>query len=118
MSTTAPDPENESAVTANDASAAEPEEVFVVEETVRVERSVRYGRVVVGTAILGALVATFLTLAFPVASKEYTLGQVVGFMALVGAAIGLALGAVLSLILTRVARRQQGTAVAKHSDVG
>lgn len=88
------------------------------EQKVRIQRSVRFGRVIIGTAVLGALVATFITLLFPVNEAEYTLGQVVGFMALVGAAIGLALGAVFALVLNRIAGKQQGTAIAKHDDVG
>lgn len=93
-------------------------EVSVVEERVEVVRSVRFGRVIIGTALLGVFVATVLTLSFPVASQDYTLGQVVGFMALIGAAVGLALGSGLALVLNRAVSKKRGTAVAKHSDVG
>jgi hypothetical protein len=97
----------------------EPEtEVSIIEERVEVVRSVRFGRVIIGGAVVGAVIATALTLSFPVASQDYTLGQVTGFMALVGAAIGLALGSVLALILNRAVSNRRGTAVAKHSDVG
>jgi hypothetical protein len=97
----------------------EPEtEVSIVEERVEVVRSVRFGRVIIGGAIVGAVIATALTLSFPVASQDYTLGQVTGFMALVGATLGLALGSVLALILNRAVSNRRGTAVAKHSDVG
>lgn len=108
---------SESNAASEEAVPAEPQ-VTVVEETVGVVRSVRFGRIIIGTAIVGAVIAALYTLSFPVLSVDYTMGQVVGFMALIGAAIGLALGSVLSLILSRVAAKRQGTAVAKRSDVG
>lgn len=95
-----------------------PETVVESEQPVRVQRSVRFGRVIIGTAVLGALVATVLTLLFPVNEAEYTLTQIVGFMALVGGTVGLAVGSILALILNRIAGKQQGTAIAKRSDVG
>lgn len=88
------------------------------EQPVRLQRSVRFGRVIVGTAVLGVVIAVFLTMLFPVNEAEYTLIQIVGFMALVGAAIGLAVGAILALVLNRIAGKQQGTAIAKRRDVG
>lgn len=95
-----------------------PEHVSVVEENVRIERSVRYGRVIVGMALLGAVVAAIFTLSFPVASKDYTMAQVVGLMMLIGAGAGLAVGSLLALILAASASKRRGTAVAKRSDVG
>jgi len=92
-------------------------EVTVVEQSVRVVRSVRFGRVIVSGAVFGAVVAALLTLAFPVASANYTLGQAVGFMALIGAGIGLALGSIFALVLNRAVTNRTGTAVAKRSDV-
>lgn len=97
--------------------AAEPT-VSVTEEQVEVIRSVRFGRVIVGGAVLGAVIAALVTLSFPVASQDYTMAQIVGFMSLIGAGIGLALGGALSLILARVAAKRHGIAVAKRSDVG
>ncbi|WP_440311994.1 hypothetical protein [Leucobacter chromiireducens] len=85
---------------------------------VTLQRSVRYGRVLVGTAALGAIIAMLLVLVFPVAEKaDYTLGQAVGFMAVIGAAIGLGIGALLSLVLGVIARRSRGSGVAIQSDV-
>lgn len=92
--------------------------VVVAEETVEVVRSVRFGRVIIGGAVLGAVLATLITLSFPVLSTDYTMGQAVGFIALIGAGIGLAVGSALALILARVAAKRHGTAVAKRSDVG
>lgn len=103
-----------------------PAEGFVaepVETRSRVEvglvRSVRYGRVIVVFAALGAVVAGVAALFFPVAEDaDYELGQVVGLMVVVGGAIGLSVGAILSLLLGLVARRKRGEALAVHTDVG
>ena len=93
----------------------------IVEETARevtLQRSVRVGRVVVGAAIAGALIAALVALLFPVEEgAEYTLGQVTGFASLIGAAIGLAVGGILVMVLGAVAKRQHGTGVAIQSDV-
>lgn len=93
----------------------------VIEETrqeVSLQRSVRYGRVLVVAAALGAVVAALLCLLFPIAEDaEYTMGQVVGFMALIGAAVGLGLGGLLSVALGLAARRRQGSGVAIQTDV-
>jgi len=97
--------------------AAEPE---VVETEVRVmlQRSVRYGPVLVGFAVLGALAGVVACLLFPIAGDaEYTMAQVAGFMAMIGGAIGLLVGGVLALILTLVAKRRRGTGVAIQADV-
>ncbi|WP_125098721.1 hypothetical protein [Leucobacter chromiireducens] len=117
-------PEAEAPVAAEPevAAAAEPEiaEPTVVEASreVTLQRSVRYGRVLVGTAALGALIAMLLVLVFPIAEKaDYTLGQAIGFMAVIGAAIGLGVGALLSLVLGAIARRSRGSGVAIQSDV-
>lgn len=107
-------------MSSNESTDSQPEtdaEVTVVEQSVQVVRSVRFGRVIISGAVFGAVVAVLLTLAFPVASVDYTLGQAVGFMALIGAGIGLALGAIFALILNRAVANRSGTAVAKRSDV-
>lgn len=96
------------------------EEPQVEESKVEVtlQRSVRVGRVIVGAAILGALVAALLTLFFPIDEKaDYTMGQVMGFMALIGAAIGLGVGGLIALMLGAAAKRRRGTGVAIQSDV-
>ena len=99
--------------------AAEPAPVIEeAEREVTLQRSVRVGRVVIGTAIAGALIAALLSLMFPVEEgAEYTLGEVTGFAALIGAAIGLGLGGLLVIVLSAVAKRQRGTGVAIQSDV-
>lgn len=116
--------ENASDAAVTDAGLEEPGEApaepVVVSETreVTLQRSVRYGRVIIGTTVLAAMLAMLGALLFPVTEgADYTLGQAVGFMALIGAAIGLGLGGVLALILGAVARRSRGSGVAIQSDV-
>ncbi|MBK0417831.1 hypothetical protein JD276_02120 [Leucobacter sp. CSA1] len=93
----------------------------VIEETelqVGLQRSVRYSRVILGGAVVGALIAALISLLFPIEEgAEYTMGQVVGFMLLIGAALGLAVGGVFSLILGMIAKRQRGTGVAIQADM-
>ena len=85
---------------------------------VSLQRSVRYGRILIVAALLGAVLGAVACLLFPIAEDaEYTMGQVVGFMVLIGGAIGLAVGGILSLVLGAVARRQRGTGVAIQEDV-
>ena len=100
----------------------EPEErepiVTVTEREVTIQRSVRYGRILIAGVVLGAVIGMLASTLFPIEEDaEYTLGQVIGFMALIGAAIGLALAGVLSLILGAAAKRSRGTGVAIQSDV-
>ena len=101
--------------------AEEAESAPVIEEVERevtLQRSVRVGRVVIGAAIAGALIAMLLSLLFPVEEgAEYTLGEVTGFAGLIGAAIGLGIGGLLVIVLNAVAKRQRGTGVAIQSDV-
>lgn len=85
---------------------------------VGIERSPRYGAILIGGAVAGAVIAAVLTLLFPLAEDaEYTMGQAVGFIAILGAAAGLTLGGVLALILGAVSKRQRGSARAVQSDV-
>ncbi|WP_427870613.1 hypothetical protein [Leucobacter luti] len=119
MNTPDPAPEHEPGSAPEHEPA--PEHVPVVHETERevtITRSVRYGRVIAGMTVLGILVAVVASLVFPLDPEaQYTLAQITGFMALIGAAIGLALGCLLALILGVTARRKRGTAIAIHSDV-
>ena len=104
-----------------DPAQADPERAPVIEEVERevtLQRSVRYGRVIVGGAVLGAVVAAIAALFFPIEEgAEYTMAQAVGFFAVLGGAIGLGLGCLVGLVLGLVARRQRGTGVAIQSDV-
>ncbi|MFC5337974.1 hypothetical protein [Leucobacter denitrificans] len=85
------------------------------QQTVELQRSVRYGRLLIGGAILGGALGALITLFFPIPEGAlYTMRQIAGFMLLIGAVIGLAIGGVLSLVLTAVAKRKRGTAVVDH----
>lgn len=102
------------------AEASEYPEPIETRSTVEVGlvRSVRFGPIMIGGAIIGALVCAVIALGFPVIEgADYTMGQVIGFVAVLGAVLGLTLGAVLSLILARVARRKRGAAIAVLTDV-
>ena len=90
------------------------------ERKVEVElvRSVKIARLLITGAVIGALIMVIITMVMPIApDANYTMGQVSGFMALVGAVIGLLLGAVLGLVLTRIARKKHGSGLAVQSDV-
>ncbi|QIM17997.1 MFS transporter [Leucobacter coleopterorum] len=96
------------------------QEPIVVESEIEVtlQRSVRVGRVIIGAAIVGGVVAALAALFFPIDEKaDYTMGQVMGFSALIGIAAGLGIGALLVLILNAAAKRRRGTGVAIQSDV-
>ena len=89
-----------------------------IEIEVGLQRSVRYGRVIIGAAIVCAVIAAVASFFFPLApDADYEVAQVAGFMLLIGAAVGLALGAILALILGQIAKRHRGAAIAVHTDV-
>ena len=93
-------------------------EARVATREVTLERSVRYGRVIVGGAILGAVAAALFSVTLPITEgADYTVGQVAGLSAIVGGAIGLGLGGVFSLVLTGLARRRRGIGFATQVDV-
>lgn len=99
------------------AEAEQPTETRT-EVEVGVVRSVRYGRLIVGGAVVCAVIAMLAALAIPVADDaEYSMGQVVGFVAVFGGAIGVGLGAILALLLARAAKRTRGSATAVLTDV-
>lgn len=85
------------------------------QQVVQLQRSVRYGRLLIGGAVVGGAIGSLITLFFPIAEGAlYTMGQIAGFMLLIGAIVGLTLGAVLALILTAVAKRKHGTGVVEQ----
>lgn len=99
------------------AEAPEPVETRTTVE-VGLVRSVRYGPIMIGGIIVGAALAALAALFFPIEEgADYTMGQVVGFVAVLGAVIGLALGALLALILGVAAKRRRGAAIAVLTDV-
>lgn len=99
-------------------AAQKPVEVQHAPIEVGLQRSVRYGRILIAGAVLGAAIGAISSLFFPVAEgADYELRQVAGLMAVVGGAIGLALGALLALLLGIVARRNRGAAIVVQTDV-
>ncbi|WP_024356479.1 hypothetical protein [Leucobacter chironomi] len=114
------EPETAEAAPAPVEDALEPH-VPVIEETeheVVLQRTVRYGRVLIGGAVLGAIVAMLACLLFPVPEDaEYTMGQAVGISAIIGGAIGLGIAGLFSIVLGFLAKRGSGVGVAIQRDV-
>lgn len=88
------------------------------DEQVQIVRGVRFGRLMLVGAVIGAVVALALTLTTPIAEDAlYTMNQIAGFMLVLGAVIGFVVGALLGLLLNIFAKKKQGTGTAVHSDV-
>jgi len=103
-----------------DPQVAQAREPDAGEDQIRVSlvQTVRYGPIILVAAGIGAILGMIAAFLVPVAEDaEYTLAQIVGLMAVIGAIVGLTLGAVLSLILGLVAKRRTGEAYAIQSDV-
>lgn len=101
-----------------ESSPVEPEGTQETRVEVGIVRSVRITRLLIVGTVLGALIMSLITLLIPLEDgADYTLGQAVGFMTLVGAVVGLLLGALLGLFLGIFARRKRGSGVAIQSDV-
>lgn len=95
-----------------------PVEVEHAPVEVELRRSVRYGRIIIGAVVLGALIGAIASLFFPVhEGANYELGQVAGLMLVVGGAVGLILGSIFALVLGIVAGRKRGAALAVQTDV-
>ena len=92
--------------------------VTETQQNVELVRSVRYGRILVVFTVIGGLLAALACVFFPVNPEQnYTLVQIMGLMAMVGAAAGLCVGGLVSILLNLAAKRRKGTAVAIQSDV-
>ena len=74
-------------------------------DEVRVRRAPRIVSFLLAGALLGAIVALVLTLAFP-PNSEFPASQVFGFLLLMGVVAGGALGAVVALVFDRVLSRR------------
>ncbi len=84
--------------------------------TVRVERSVRYNRLLLLGTLAGAVLGALISTLFPVAAEgNYTAGQIAGFSAVLGGAVGLLVMAIVALILGAAAKNKRGTAAAVHT---
>lgn len=113
-------PEPAAAEAPESADPADPVETVTAHEEVEVGlvRSVRHGRIILTAVVVFAVLGMIAAMFFPVAEDaEYTLGQVVGYMAVVGAIIGLVLGSLLALLLGLIAKRRRGEARAVQVDV-
>lgn len=112
---------NEEAIPATAAAIDAP--VEIVENAhapveVQLRRTVRHGRIIVSTAILGVVVGVVTSLFFSVPEgANYELAQIAGLMAVVGGVIGLVAGTLLSLLLGIIAGRKQGAAIAVQTEV-
>lgn len=98
---------------------AEPVETEVTSDTVMVRRAPRYGRFIILGAILGAIVALILTIAFDGQPPENELvqfdkGQVFGFLLLLCGAVGVGVGAGAALIIDRTLARRAEAGIAEH----
>jgi len=103
-----------------------PAEPVVETETSRdevvVRRAPRYGAFLLVGAVVGALVALVLSLAFTPdpdrVAQDFTYdpGQVFGFLLLGGVAIGAALGALTALIVDRALARRTKRVVAERDE--
>ena len=73
--------------------------------TVQVRRSPRYTNFMLLGAVVGAIAAFVLTIAFP-ENPEFGRLQVFGFLLLIGVAVGVALFGLLAILLDRVVGRK------------
>ena len=100
------------------ASAREHTETAHEPVEVEIERSVRFGRIIITGTILGSVLVTLLSLMFPVSDpNEYDRWQSIGLSIVYGAALGLALSSLLSLLLWQSAKRKHGRAIVVQTDV-
>ena len=88
------------------------------QQTVELQRSVRIGRLLLVGAAIGAVLGALSATLFPVPEGAfYSMGQIAGFMLLIGGIVGLTIGGVLALVLSAVAKRRRGTGVLEHTTV-
>ncbi|MBT1018286.1 hypothetical protein KJY77_03925 [Canibacter sp. lx-72] len=85
---------------------------------VRVQRAVHIKRLLLIGVVMGAMCGAGVALLFDVKPEGfYTLGQIVGFTAVLGGAVGLLLAAMLALLLSLAVKRKNGTATAVQASV-
>lgn len=85
---------------------------------VEIERSVRFGRIIITGTVLGAVLLTVVSILFPVIQgADYTRWQAAGLSLVYGGAIGLTLSSLFALILAAFAKRKHGQAIVQQTDV-
>ncbi|NYJ21319.1 hypothetical protein [Glaciibacter psychrotolerans] len=84
-------------------SAQSADETVISHTTVVVHRSPRYVNFMILGAILGAVLALILTVAFP-DNPDFGKAQVFGFLLLAGVAFGVAIGSLVALVIDRLIR--------------
>lgn len=89
-------------------------EVSFETEVVSVRRAPRVSRFLIMGAVLGALVALVLALAFP-ENAEFTTAQVFGFLLLLCATVGVALGGLAAVIIDSSSARRAESVTAERS---
>jgi len=85
-------------------------EILVDQARVSVRRSPRYLNFMILGAVVGAILALVLTVAFPT-NAEFGPSQVFGFLLLAGVVAGVAVGAVAAMVIDRVTGRSAATVV-------
>ena len=85
-------------------------EAVVDKSTVTVRRSPRFFNFMLLGALIGAIAALVLTVAFP-ENAEFGATQVFGFLLLAFVALGVTLGAVVAIIIDRVISRRGKTVI-------
>lgn len=84
---------------------------------VRVRRSPRIGVFLLLGLLVGLLAAVVATVLTP-ADPQYSTGQVLGYLVLLGAPVGAALGAAVAIALDAVATRRARTGTAERAAPG
>lgn len=88
------------------------------EQNARIERQVRFGRIIIGGAVIGAIVGLIITLVRPVPEEAlYEMRQIAGFMLVLGAVLGMAAGAFFALLLNLMVKKKHGVATIRHEVV-
>lgn len=85
-------------------------------EDVRLRRTPKYGTFMALGAGIGVLIGVVLAASQP-AIGDYSIGQIIGLLALLLGAVGLGIGAAVALLLDRILAKQATTVEAKRVTV-
>lgn len=92
------------------------ETAHVRTESVQLRRSPKYGSFMGIGAGLGVVVGVAIAASQP-AAGDYSIEQIIGFMALVCGAVGLAIGGILAIVIDRALSKRARTVEAKLTTV-